>query len=116
MMLEVVVQGLQPAALAYMSAAVAVVGAISVFGLLYVDRRWASYAALIVEVILLSLFVYSVNLVYTLYSAPGFGSLHDIELGIAYQRVVAGVLSAMLFIAALVAIGYYMELQRRGHE
>jgi len=104
MMLEVVVQGLQPAALAYMSAAVAVVGAISVFGLLYVDRRWASYVALIVEVILLSLFVYSVNLVYTLYSAPGFGSLHDIELGIAYQRVVAGVLPALLFLSAPLGI------------
>jgi uncharacterized membrane protein (DUF2068 family) len=45
MMLAVGVQGLSVAALAYVAAAVAVIGAISVYGLLHVDRRWASYAA-----------------------------------------------------------------------
>jgi hypothetical protein len=34
--------------------------------------------------------------------------------GLTYQRVAAGMLSAMLFLAALVSIGYYMELQKRG--
>ncbi len=115
MMLAVEVQGLSAAALAQVAAAVAVIGAMSVYGLLYVDRRWASYTALIFEVVLVVLFAYTVSIVYALYSAPGFGStIEDIELGVAYQRVAAGILSAMLFLAALVSIGYYMELQKRG--
>ncbi len=118
MILEVSVQGLSATALAYMAAAVAVVGAISVYGLLQVDRRWASYAALVFEAVLTALFAYTVNIIYALYSAPGFGStVDDIALGVTYQRVAAGTLSAMLLLAALVSIGYYMELQRRdGHE
>jgi hypothetical protein len=55
-----------------------------------------------------------VNIIYALYTAPGFGSFEDIKLGVEYQRVAAGILSAMLFLAALVSIGYYMELQKRG--
>ncbi len=114
MMLAVEVQGLSAAALAQVAAAVAVIGAISVYGLLHVDRRWASYTALLFEVVLIVLFAYTVNIIYALYSAPGFGSLEDIKLGVEYQRVAAGILSAMLFLAALVSIGYYMELQKRG--
>jgi len=115
MMLAVEVQGLSATALAYVAAAVAVVGAISVYGLLYVDRRWASYTALLFEVVLVVLFAYTVYIIYALYSAPGFGStLEEIKLGVEYQRVAAGILSAMLFLAALVSIGYYMELQKRG--
>jgi hypothetical protein len=37
-------------------------------------------------------------------------TIKDVELGVAYQRVAAGMLSAMLFLAALVSIGYHMEL------
>lgn len=114
MMLAVEVQGLSAAALAQVAAAVAVIGAISVYGLLHVDRRWASYVALVFEIILVVLFAYTVNIIYALYSAPGFGSFEDIKLGVEYQRVAAGILSAMLFLAALVSIGYYMELQKRG--
>jgi hypothetical protein len=115
MMLAVGVQGLSAAALAYVAAAVAMIGAISVYGLLHVDRRWASYAALLFEVVLVVLFAYTVNIIYALYSAPGFGStVEDIIRGVEYQRVAAGMLSAMLFLAALVSIGYYMELQKRG--
>jgi hypothetical protein len=108
------VEGLSATALAYVAAAVAVIGAISVYGLLHVDRRWASYAALLFEVVLVVLFAYTVNIIFALYSAPGFGSFEDIKLGVTYQRVAAGILSAMLFLAALVSIGYYMELQKRG--
>ena len=115
MMLAIEIQGLSATALAYMTAAVAVIGAISVYGLLHVDRRWASYVALLFETVLVALFAYTVNIIYALYSAPGFGStIKDIELGVTYQRVAAGILSAMLFLAALVSIGYYMELQKRG--
>jgi hypothetical protein len=114
MMLAVGVQGLSAAALAHVAAAVAVIGAISVYGLLHVDRRWASYAAVLFEVVLVVLFAYTVNIIYALHSAPGFGSFEDIKLGVEYQRVAAGILSAMLFLAALVSIGYYMELQKRG--
>ncbi|MFZ8838337.1 MAG: hypothetical protein ACO2PM_05260 [Pyrobaculum sp.] len=114
MMLAVEVQGLSATALAYVAAAVAVIGAISVYGLLHVDRRWASYTAFLFEVVLVVLFAYTVNIIFALYSAPGFGSFEDIKLGVTYQRVAAGMLSAMLFLAALVSIGYYMELQKRG--
>jgi hypothetical protein len=79
MMLAVGVQGLSAAALAHVAAAVAVIGAISVYGLLHVDRRWASYAALLFEVVLVVLFAYTVNIIYALYSAPGFGSFEDIN-------------------------------------
>jgi hypothetical protein len=108
------VEGLSATALAYVAAAVAVIGAISVYGLLHVDRRWASYTALLFEAVLVVLFAYTVNIIYAVYSAPGFGSFEDIKLGVEYQRVAAGILSAMLFLAALVSIGYYMELQKRG--
>ncbi len=37
-------------------------------------------------------------------------TIKDIELGMEYLRAAAGILSAMLFLAALVSIGYYMEL------
>ncbi|NAZ33710.1 MAG: hypothetical protein GU356_05440 [Pyrobaculum sp.] len=115
MMLAVEVQGLSATALAYVAAAVAVIGAISVYGLLHVDRRWASYTALLFEAVLVALFAYTVNIIYALYSAPGFGStVEDIVHGVTYQRVAAGILSAMLFLAALISIGYYMELQKRG--
>jgi len=115
MILAVEVQGLSATALAYVAAAVAVIGTISVYGLLHVDRRWASYTALLFEAFLVALFAYTVNIIYALYSAPGFGStVEDIKLGVEYQRVAAGILSAMLFLAALVSIGYYMELQKRG--
>jgi hypothetical protein len=115
MMLAVEVQGLSAEALAYVAAAVAVIGAISVYGLLYVDRRWAAYTAFLFEAVLVVLFAYTVSIIYAVYAAPGFGStVEGIKLGVAYQRVAAGILSAMLFLAALVSIGYYMELQKRG--
>lgn len=118
MMLEVAVQALSPTALGYVVASIAVIGALSVYGMLSVDRRWVAYVALVVEAVLAVLLAYTVNVVYALYAAPGFGSsMHDIVLGVSYQRVAAGILSAMLFMAALVAIGYYMELQgEKGHE
>jgi hypothetical protein len=37
-------------------------------------------------------------------------AIKDVELGVEYRRAAAGILSAMLFLAALVSIGYYMEL------
>jgi hypothetical protein len=37
-------------------------------------------------------------------------AIKDVELGVVYRRVAAGVVSAVLFLAALVSIGYYMEL------
>jgi hypothetical protein len=37
-------------------------------------------------------------------------AIKDVELGVVYRRVAAGILSAVLFLAALVSIGYCMEL------
>jgi len=37
-------------------------------------------------------------------------TVKDVELGVVYRRVAAGILSAVLFLAALVSIGYCMEL------
>ncbi len=115
MILEVVLQvALSPEAIAYIVAAVGVIGALSVYGVMQLDRRWAAYVAFLFELVLTVLFAYTVNIVYALYGAPGFGSVKDIALGVAYQRVAAGILSAMLLLAGVVSIGYYIELQKTG--
>lgn len=107
---------IDPTVIGYIAGAVAVIGAITVWGMLHVGRRWAAYIALIFEAVLTALFAYTVNLIYAQYSNIDFNSpISEIAKGVAYQRAAAGILSAMLFLAALVSIGYYMELQR-GHE
>ncbi|MBP1448933.1 MAG: hypothetical protein JZD41_02790 [Thermoproteus sp.] len=52
--------------------------------------------------------------IFAVYAQPEFGgSRSSIELGIAYQRVAAGQLAAVFFMAGLLAVGYYLELARR---
>ncbi|MGC9119427.1 MAG: hypothetical protein ACP5I3_10620 [Thermoproteus sp.] len=104
-----------PVAFAVIAGAVATVGSIVVISLAKLDRRWMGYASLVVEIALTVLFAYVVSAVYAVYSSPQL-TPDAIAEGIAYQRVAAGVLSAMLFVAGVSAISYYFELPRRGHE
>ncbi len=101
---------MSPETLAWIVGAVAVIGAILTYVLLLVDRRWAVAAGLLVILVLVAVFAYTTSFVFASLDAGLY------EESIAYQRLAAGELAALTFIAGLLALGYYMELVKGGHE
>ena len=84
-----------------------------------VSRGGAVAVGLIGIIILVALFAYTVNLIYMVYSQP---ELYDLTnpvsrdlmiMGVTLQRIAAAQLAAMLFIAGILAISYYLELSKR---
>ncbi|MFN3803843.1 MAG: hypothetical protein ACK4SY_02175 [Pyrobaculum sp.] len=108
---------LSPSTLAWITAGVAVPAVVLVYALNGVDRRWATAVGLISVIALMAIFGYTANVIMSFYSAVEFPpDVHTIELGVAYQRVAAGQLAAASMVIGLLAIGYYMEISKRGHE
>ena len=84
-----------------------------------ISRGGAVAVGLIGIIVLVALFAYTVNLIYVVYSQP---ELYDLTnpvsrdlmiMGVTLQRIAAAQLAAMLFIAGILAISYYLELSRR---
>ena len=84
-----------------------------------VSRGGAVAVGLVGIIALAGLFAYTVNLIYMVYSQP---ELYDLTnpvsrdlmiMGVTLQRIAAAQLAAMLFIAGILAISYYLELSRR---
>lgn len=108
---------MDPVALAWITAAIAVPAIALVFALNWVDRRWAVVTGLVSLLLLVALFAYTASLIMAHYQAMTFPpDRAAVEKGVAYQRVAAGQLAAASFIVGLLAIGYYMEISKKGHE
>lgn len=118
---EAILSGLADTAnfLAYVTLSVGVtMGAITLVTA-PISRGGAVAVGLIGIIILVALFAYTVNLIYVVYSQP---ELYDLTnpvskdlmiMGVTLQRIAAAQLAAMLFIAGILAISYYLELSRR---
>lgn len=109
---------MDPIALAWLTAGVAVPAALLVYVFIHRDARWAMVTGLVSVLLLLTLFAYTANIITALYSAISWPpDLQLVQQGVMYQRVAAGQLAAASFIVGILAIGYYMEIsKKRGHE
>ncbi len=108
---------LTPSVLAWLTAAIAAPTVALVYVYNGLDRKWSAVVGFVGVAALLALFAYTANVIMALYGAMQFPpDMQLVELGVAYQRVAAGQLAAVSLIVGLLAVGYYMEISRRGHE
>ncbi|MEM1597431.1 MAG: hypothetical protein QXP31_08770 [Pyrobaculum sp.] len=108
---------MDPAPLAWITAGIAVPAIALIFAFNGLDRRWAVVTGLVSLLLILALFAYTASLIVAHYQGLTFPpDPAAVEKGVAYQRVAAGQLAAASFIVGLLAIGYYMEISKKGHE
>ncbi|AFA39805.1 hypothetical protein Pogu_1778 [Pyrobaculum oguniense TE7] len=109
---------MDPIALAWITAGIAVPAAVLVYVFIGTDMKWAVATGLTSVLLLLTLFAYTANIITALYTAVSWPPDPQIvQQGVMYQRVAAGQLAAASFIVGILAVGYYMEIsKKRGHE